>query len=332
MAGKNKLMRDVLIEEVFRQAQRNRNVLFMSADLGAQALDEFREKLPAQFIYPGISEQNMIDVAAGLAKSGKTVFTYAMASFITARCFEQLKCSLAAMQQPVTVVSVGVGLGYDDAGPTHYTTEDIACLRTLSGIEIWTPADEESTREITQLCCERPVFRYLRLERPALPEVYHGNFGDSLETGLSEIVVGDDVCILASGFMLHRALQVRQELQKLGVDAGILDVFRIKPLNTSALLSSLNGYSKVVTLEEQTLPGGFGSAICEVLVDEDVQIPVLRLGLPDRYFFENGGRNHVLEKYGLGIPRLTERIRQFALKDAASAEADASERAAVIAQ
>jgi len=136
MAAKNKLVRDDLIEEVFRQVQRNRSILFMSADLGAQALDDFRAKLPAQFIYPGICEQNMIDVAAGLAKSGKTVFTYAMASFITARCFEQLKCSLGAMRQPVTVVSVGVGLGYDDAGSPHYTTEDIACMRTLSGVEI----------------------------------------------------------------------------------------------------------------------------------------------------------------------------------------------------
>ena len=328
MAAKIKLMRDVLIEEVFQQAQRNRSILFMSADLGAQALDDFRAKLPAQFIYPGICEQNMIDVAAGLAKSGKTVFTYAMASFITARCFEQLKCSLGAMQQPVTVVSVGVGLGYDDAGPTHYTTEDIACMRTLSGIEIWTPADEESTLKISRLCCEHPAFRYLRLERPGLPAVYQGNFGDRMEAGLSELVSGRGICIFSSGFMLHRALQVRDELQKAGMDAGVVDLFRIKPLNTPALLSVLEGYSKIVTLEEQVLHGGFGSAICEALVDEDVRMPVLRLGLPDRYFFENGGRNYVLEKYGLGVPRLTERICRFAQK--ASPSADAPERETAI--
>ena len=331
MAAKNKLMRDVLIEEVFRQAQRNRNILFMSADLGAQALDDFREKLPAQFVYPGICEQNMIDVAAGLAKSGKTVFTYAMASFITARCFEQLKCSLAAMQQPVTVISVGVGLGYDDAGPTHYTTEDIACMRTLSGIEIWTPSDEESTLEITRLCCERPALRYLRLERPALPAIYQGTFADNLEAGFCEISTGQDVCIVSSGYMLHRALQVQQELQKAGVDAGVVDLFRIKPLNSAALLATLNGYSKIVTLEEQVLAGGFGSAICEVLMDEDAQLPVLRLGLPDRYFFENGGRNHVLEKYGLGVPQLTERIREFVRKPVPFSDSDSLERSTVVA-
>jgi transketolase len=173
MGAKPKLMRDVLIQEIFARAQRDRKILFMSADLGAESLDSFRETLPSQFIHPGICEQNMIDVAAGLAASGKTVFTYAMASFITARCYEQLKVALGAMKQPVTVVSVGVGLGYDDAGPTHYTTEDMACLRALPGVEIWTPCDEESTREITQECCERPAFRYIRLERPALPEVYH---------------------------------------------------------------------------------------------------------------------------------------------------------------
>ena len=121
MSAKPKLMRDVLIQEIFARAKTNSNLLFLSADLGAESLDQFRAELPAQFIYPGICEQNMIDVAAGLASARKTVFTYAMASFITARCYEQLKVALGAMNQPVTVVSVGVGLGYDDAGPTHST-------------------------------------------------------------------------------------------------------------------------------------------------------------------------------------------------------------------
>ena len=121
MAAKPKLMRDVLIQEIYARAKTDRNVLFLSADLGAESLDAYRAELASQFVYPGICEQNMIDVAAGLAAAGKTVFTYAMASFITARCYEQLKVALGAMNKPVTVVSVGVGLGYDDAGPTHYT-------------------------------------------------------------------------------------------------------------------------------------------------------------------------------------------------------------------
>lgn len=311
MADKPKLMRDVLIQEVYARAQKDRNLLFMSADLGAESLDAYRADLPEQFVFPGICEQNMIDVAAGLASAGKTVFTYAMASFITARCYEQLKVALGAMRMPVTVVSVGVGLGYDDAGPTHYTTEDIACMRALPNCEVWTPCDEESTREITIECCERPAFRYLRLERPALKPIYQGNFRSAMSAGFAEITSGGETAILASGFMLHRALAVRDQLKMEGLDVAVYDVFRIKPLAARELVSRLDSFSNIITLEEQCLAGGFGSAIAEAFVDQGISKRMLRLGLPDRYFFENGGRNHVLEQSGLGIATIAEKITAF---------------------
>ena len=121
--------RDTFIKKIFDLAQKDSNIYFISADFGAPALDQFREKLPEQFIHAGISEQNMIDVAAGLSLAGNKVYVYAMAPFITLRCYEQLKCSLAMMDLPITVIAVGPGLGYADAVPTHYLTEDFACLR-----------------------------------------------------------------------------------------------------------------------------------------------------------------------------------------------------------
>lgn len=311
MSAKPKLMRDVLIQEIFSRAQKDRNIIFISADLGAESLDLFRAQLPGQFIHPGICEQNMIDLAAGLAMSGKTVFTYAMASFITARCYEQLKVALGAMNQPVTVVSVGVGLGYDDAGPTHYTTEDIACMRALPNIEIWTPSDEESAREITVECCERPRFRYIRLERPALARAHHGGFRAAMSQGFCEVAPGSDAVILSSGYMLHRAMAAREQLKMAGTEVAVIDLFRIKPLSGRALTSHLSRFSHVITLEEQCLAGGFGGAVAEAFVDHGVAKPLLRLGLPDRYFFENGGRNHVLESCGLGTSAIVERVGEF---------------------
>ena len=305
------LQRDVFIDTIFEAARADRNVLFLSADLGAKALDRFRSELPAQFIHPGICEQNMIDVAAGLSRSGKKVITYAMASFITARCYEQIKCALAAMNQPVTVVAVGVGLGYDNAGPTHYTTEDLACLRALSGIEVWSPGDAEATCDLAHLCIDRPALRYVRLERPALEPLYNGTFPTVRDDGLTEIASGERVCVLSSGFLLHRALEVRELLRLDGIDLGVVDLFRLKPLNIRSLAAVLDGYDKIVTLEEQCLDGGFGSAVLEALSDHHLHLPVLRLGLPDRYFFENGGRAHVLEKYGLGPEAIAIRIKEF---------------------
>ena len=141
---KPQLMRDAVINEIYTAAQRDKDILFISADLGAKALDEFRENLPEQFIHAGISEQNMVDLASGLALSGKKVFLYAMAPFITARCYEQVKCVIASMKLPVTLIAVGVGLGYDHATLTHFTPEDIACMRALNGVEVLSPADAVS--------------------------------------------------------------------------------------------------------------------------------------------------------------------------------------------
>jgi transketolase len=313
------LMRDVVVDAVYEAARRDRDVFFLAADLGAAALDRFRADLPGQFVHTGISEQHMIDLAAGLALSGKRVFCYAMASFITARCYEQLKCALAAMRLPVTLVAVGIGCGYDDAGPTHYTLEDLACLRALAGVEILSPADAEATAAAVRLALAEPAFRVLRLERPALPAVYGGRFAAALPAGVAEIAAGDDVCLVASGYLLHRALAVRARLAREGLAPGVVDLFRVKPLDAGALTSVLARYRAVVTLEEQFLPGGFGSAVLEACADTGLAVPVRRLGLPDRYPFENGGRDHVLARAGLAVEDVARVVRETAARPAAVA-------------
>ena len=178
-----KFQRDVFIEEVRAAAKRDRDIVFISADFGAPALDAFRSEQASQFLHAGISEQNMIDLAAGLALAGKKAYVYAMAPFITLRCIEQIKCSLAIMNLPVTVLAVGVGLSYADSGPTHYTTEDLACMRSLAGAEVLTAADSETARAIARLTIDKPAFRIVRLDRNALPTVYSTNAPEALARG-----------------------------------------------------------------------------------------------------------------------------------------------------
>jgi transketolase len=317
--ARNPLMRDVVVDAVYEAARRDRDVFFLAADLGAAALDRFRAELPGQFLHTGISEQHMIDLAAGLALSGKKVFCYAMASFITARCYEQVKCALAAMRLPVTLIAVGVGCGYDDAGPTHYTLEDIACLRALAGVEILSPADAEATARVARCAVERPAFRVLRLERPALAPVYEGRFAAAFATGLAEVAPGEDVCLVASGYMLHRALAARELLEREGITPGVVDLFRVKPLDGPALARVLGRYRAVVTVEEQFLPGGFGAAVLEACADEGLLLPVRRMGLPERYPFENGGREHLLAQAGLGVDDVAAAVRVMAARRVAVA-------------
>ena len=312
MVSLSKPMCDALIEEIFARARKDSNLLLLSADPGVAALNAFRAELPDQSIFPSLCGENLIDRAADLARVGKNVFAYTMASSIDARCYERLKAALGAMNKPVTVVSVGVGLGCEDARSKPCFTEDIACLRSLPNVEIWTPCDEESTRAITLECCDRPAFRLIRLEHTPLANVYQGNFRADLAAGFSEVAASNgDAVILASGYMLHRALAVRDELRMEGLEVAVADVFRIKPIASRELTAYLGRFSRVITLEEQCLAGGFGSAIAETLMDAATYKPMLRLGLPDRSFVERGGRDHLLEKFGLGVSTVAERITNF---------------------
>src|SRR5271154_4910458 len=153
------LPRAAFIDEVYLAAKSNPDIYFFTADLGAKALDRFRSDLPAQIIHGGISEQNVMDVAAGLAQNGKIVYVYAMAPFVTLRCYEQIKVAIASMFLPVTIIGNGVGYSYNDAGPTHYATEDISCMRALGGLEILTASDTETVLQTARLTYTKPSFR-----------------------------------------------------------------------------------------------------------------------------------------------------------------------------
>jgi len=175
--------RDAVIEEIHAAAARARDVYFISPDFGAPALDAFRAGLPAQFLHVGVSEQNLVDLAGGLALAGKRVFVYAMAPFLALRSLAQIKCSVAIMDLPVTLLSVGGGLGYAESGPTHHATEELACMRAIGGIEVWTPSDCASARAMARDALARPAFRVLRLEREPVPPVYSGDLESVLARG-----------------------------------------------------------------------------------------------------------------------------------------------------
>ena len=302
-----KFQRDIFIDEIYNKALKDRDIFFISADFGAPSLDKFREKLPKQFIHSGISEQHMIDMAAGLALSGKKVYVYAMAPFITLRCLEQIKCSLALMNLPVTIIAVGVGLGYADAGPTHYSNEDIACMRSIVGTELYSCSDEIVTKSIAALTIDIPKLRVIRLERHPLDKI-HQDVNLINKNGYQKIKQGKEIGFLSYGHLLHRVIKIGEILKEENIDIGIYDVFRFKPISKELILD-IKQYKTVITLEEQCLDGGFGSLILEAVSDSNLLLKIKRLGLPDRYFFENGGREYLLDKFGLSIENIIKTIK-----------------------
>ncbi|HEY3490944.1 MAG TPA: transketolase C-terminal domain-containing protein [Candidatus Deferrimicrobiaceae bacterium] len=302
--------RDAFWNRIYEHASRDREVVIVTADMGAPALDRIRLELPSQFVNVGIAEQNAITLSAGLALSGKKVFAYAIAPFITLRCLEQIRVNSGIMQIPIAVVGVGAGFGYADSGPTHHIIEDLAVMRSMAHVSIDSVTDNVMAAAVADLAVAGPSSRYIRLDREPLPDLH------SRETDFSEGVAvlrrSPGAYIVATGCMTHVAMSVSDDLAKQGIPVGVIDLYRF-PVNEPLFLEAVRDAGRLVTLEEHFLPGGLGSAVCETLADHGVTVPVKRLGLrhEDGYCYEYGGRESIRRHYGLDTPSILSAVRAF---------------------
>ncbi|MCX6907607.1 MAG: 1-deoxy-D-xylulose-5-phosphate synthase [Verrucomicrobia bacterium] len=304
-------MRDAFFNALYEFFKRDPEAVFISADNGAPTLDQFHENLPNQYFNVGIAEQQLIGMACGMALEGKKVYTYAIAPFVTIRCYEQTKLDVCAMNLPITCIGVGAGYAYDIMGPTHHTVEDLTVMRALPNMTVHSPADAYCAEALAEISYRNPSPQYIRFDRAGVPEIYgegHFNFAD----GVLLTRPGGSIALVATGIMVHQALKVADELAKAGVQARVIDLCRIKPVNTKRLFEYLKGVNRVVSMEEHFLAGGLGSLLAEIFVDNDVRLPLLRIGQDDRYVFDNGGREVIWEKYGLDVRSMTDRILRWA--------------------
>jgi len=306
-------MRDAFLSRVYELAKENPDIIVLSADMGAPALDKFRKHLASQFFSTGIAEQNTILIGAGLALEGKKVFALAIAPFITLRCYEQIRIELAAMNLPVTIVGVGAGFGYDDSGPTHHAVEDLSVLRILPNFTIHNATDNVMARAFVDLSCKMPGPNYVRLDRKILPIIYQEE--TDFSQGLSVLKESQDIYLIATGNMVHRALEVAEVLKNHSLKVGVIDIYTF-PINEKLLLEKIDGVKKVITIEEHTLPGGLGSAVAEILMDNNKFIPLKRIGLnlSKGYCYKYGGRENIQSLYGLDKKSLAKTILEFAKK------------------
>jgi len=271
--------RDAFITELYHAAERDSDIVLLNADFGAPAIDQWREKLPAQFIHCGISEQSMINVAVGMALSGKKVYTYCMAPFVL-RAYEQLKLA-AVMNVPLNVIAVGAGFSYAGSGPTHYPLEDIQAYSALPGVQVYTASTANLAAGIAKQTLDSGKFNIIRLERGELPELYPENYAP--KEGYRILSEGPGIPYLACGYLVHW-------LRKRG--HPVIDIYRQKPISPM-LAMYLSNYEHVYTIEEQY--GGFGNQIIEALNSYGKKIRVFKRAIPERGIYENGNRDELLE-------------------------------------
>ncbi|MBI4394409.1 MAG: 1-deoxy-D-xylulose-5-phosphate synthase [Euryarchaeota archaeon] len=303
--------RDATFEELYKIAVADRDVVVISADMGARKFKEFKRDIPDQFYNVGVSEQNAISVAGGLAVEGKIPFVYGIGNFVTLRCYEQLKVDVACMNLPVTVIGMGAGYVYSIDGPTHHITQDIAVMRCLPGMTIWSPSDYTMAGGIIPLAYRTPGPKYIRLDKGPFTPMYEPDSAEFTQ-GCGIVRNGTDLTIVATGVMTTQALQVADDLEASGISARVVDVYRLKPVDAPRLASLLDGTARIVTLEEHSIVGGLGSIILETLSDHGIRVPVLRLALPDQYRFEVGSRDYLRRLDGLDRHGVTRKIMDWA--------------------
>lgn len=282
-------IRDAFFDELYAIAKEDSNVILITADMGAYSLVKFKEALPLQYINIGIAEQNMVSVAAGLALGGKKVFIYTIIPFVTYRCYEQIKIDLCCMNLPVVVVGVGPGLTYGSDGPTHHATTDIAVMRALPEIGILNPSDSSLSASCARIAYESATPIYVRIDKGKPPLLYEGKGYKSYD-GLGQLRSGRRLVIISTGVMVHLALKVADALDKQGISSGVVDLYRIKPLNENSLLNIIAKAGHIVTVEENSIVGGIGSIISEFLHDHGLVIPLKRIAVRDEHCFECGNR------------------------------------------
>jgi len=273
-------MRDSFLNQLYEFTKKDKNVVIVSADMGAPGLDQFRDNLSSQFVNVGIAEHDMIAIATGLAFEGKKPFTIAIAPFATTRCHEFVKLNLGLMKAPVNIIGIGAGFSYDDSGPTHHTTEDISIMRAIPNLVIFSPSDSKMAGAFAEIVYRFPGPKYIRLDRQVLPSLSHYYDLDNYEKGFKELESGEDIAIISTGNMVHKALEVREKMKSEGKNIGVIDLYRLKPVSHE-LKDILSKYKQIISLEEHLLDGGFGSIIAEVIVDNNLSVKLKRIGLKD---------------------------------------------------
>ena len=314
----SKAMRDALLLELYKTMLVETDIFFVTADFGSPVLDKIRADIPDRFINVGIAEQNLINVSAGLALEGFRVFAYSIAPFITMRCFEQIRVNLALLSEvrPMNVNLIGVGAGYSYvvSGPTHQCYEDLSIMRTLPNMTIYSPADQVIAASLVKPCLDNDGPKYLRLDAQALPVLYAATPED-FSTGFHQHSEGDKVCIIATGYMMHTAIKVVEQLAEDGASVGLIDLFNITEFSKEELMAVLSSYKGLVTMEEGFCGrGGMDAMFFDLINRYDMDTKILNIGIEGQYRFELGDRACLHEKVGIGEKSVTDRLRKFAAK------------------
>lgn len=292
-----KATREAYGEALKKLAAENPNVVVLDADLsGSTKTSEFKKVAPERFFNVGIAEQDLIGTAAGMAIAGKIPFASSFAMFAAGRAFEIIRNTVAYPKLNVKIAATHAGLTVGEDGASHQAIEDISLMRSIPGMTVINPADAVEAEQAVLMAAEIMGPVYIRLGRMAVDDVYDNSYKFELGKGV-ELNKGNDVTIIATGFMVQESLKAAKKLSEEGIEARVINIHTIKPIDKDIIIKAAKETKSIVTAEEHSIIGGLGSAVLEVLSDT-FPVPVKRVGVLDT-FGESGKPVDLLEKYSL---------------------------------
>jgi transketolase len=305
-------MRDTFAAELEKMMSEDPSIILITGDLGFGVFDSMRENFPNNFINVGVAEQNMTGIAAGLALEGFKIFTYSIANFSTLRCIEQIRNDVAYHNLNVNIVSVGAGFSYGPLGMTHHATEDIAMMRSIPDMTIFSPSTlyeaEFATRELTKT----PGAGYLRIDKS-----YYDDSGldeiPTCEIGRNRILrEGDDITLLVTGGIIEEALLAAKQLEKEGISCKVSSCHSIKPFDEQDIIDSIKNTRGIITIEEHTKLGGLGGLVAEICLENDVRPEIFkRIGLSDTFSSTVGSQNHLRKIYDMDSKAIISSVKEY---------------------
>ncbi|HEY1455009.1 MAG TPA: transketolase C-terminal domain-containing protein [Candidatus Dormibacteraeota bacterium] len=303
-------MRTAFIEALNELADEDERVCLIVGDLGYSVIEAFAQKHPNQFVNAGVSEQNMIGLAVGMALSGKVVFTYSIGNFATLRCLEQIRNDVCYHRANVKVVAVGGGLAYGNLGVTHHASEDVAIMRALPNMTVVAPGDPVEARLATRAVVEHDGPFYLRLGKAGEP-VVHASVPDFALGRALMLRDGTGVTLIASGGMLATASKVATDLAAQDISVRLLSMHTVKPIDRDAVTRAATETRYIFTLEEHSIEGGLGGAVAEVVAELDPgHAPLKRIGLRPEFNKTVGDQAYLKALHGLDEASVMKTIHQ----------------------
>ena len=302
-------MRNAFSSALVAAAKSDPRILLLTGDHGYALFDEFRKVCPDQYINAGVAEQNMVGVAAGLAKAGFKPFVYGLSAFVPIRVLEQIKLDVCYEQLPVVFIGDGAGVVYSSLGSSHQSTEDIAALRAIPHITILSPADRYEMSQCMNLALQSVQPVYIRMGKADLPSI-HSSMPDFQLGELCRIKHGTNaMCFIATGSMVSTAITVSEKFN----DVVVWSSPCIKPLKVEQVNKIAQSHSLIVTLEEHSIYGGLGSAIAEI-TSEYFPTRVCRIGVQDKFSRFCGSYQYLMKEHHLDIESVVRQVSKFCIK------------------